>query len=223
MSVNLYPAQLQLTSGAFFPLGSIYCIGRNYRAHAAEMKAEIPAEPLVFLKPSSAIVPCGGAVQLPAFSSLIHYEVELVVVMGREAVNVDTTQALASILGFAVGIDLTLRDVQDVAKKKGEPWAVAKGFRGSAPLSKIVPIDAVSDLNSLQIRLCVNGTEKQRGSVPEMERSIPELICYLSKVFGLRAGDCVFTGTPQGVGAVAAGDTLTAELVGLAELSVTVR
>jgi 2-keto-4-pentenoate hydratase/2-oxohepta-3-ene-1,7-dioic acid hydratase in catechol pathway len=210
------------TDGTTLPMGALFCIGRNYREHAAEMNAEVPKEPLVFLKPNSAYLPSGSVLALPSFSALVHHEVELVIVIGEEAVDVPESSALQHIAGVAVGLDLTLRDLQDTAKKKGEPWAVAKGFRGSAPLSKVVPFREVRDLSSLTVALTQNGALRQRGVVSDMERSIPNLICYLSKVFGLRRGDCIFTGTPKGVGPIRPGDTLHAEIEGSVSLDIQV-
>jgi 2-keto-4-pentenoate hydratase/2-oxohepta-3-ene-1,7-dioic acid hydratase in catechol pathway len=208
------------TDGTTLLINTLYCIGRNYREHAAEMNAELPKEPLVFIKPNTAYLPSGSMLSLPTFSALVHHEVELVVVIGEEAVDIPESSALNHIAGVAVGLDLTLRDLQETAKKKGEPWALAKGFRGSAPLSRVVPIAKIKDLTSLTVSLVQNGTLRQRGAAAEMERSIPSLISYLSRVFGLRRGDCIFTGTPKGVGPISRGDKLHAEIEGLVELDV---
>jgi len=222
MTRSLPTAQYRFLDESTCPMGTIYCIGRNYREHAAEMNAEVPKDPLVFIKPNSAFLPSGSSLSLPTFSSLVHHEVELVVVIGSEAVSVSESAALNHVSGVAVGIDLTLRDVQEKAKIKGGPWAVAKGFRGSAPLSDVVPIGRIPDLTKLCISLSRNGSLRQRGSISEMERSIPSLVSYLSMVFGLRPGDCIFTGTPQGVGPIQPGDVLHAEIEGFISLELQV-
>ncbi len=219
---NLYPPQLLSINGESFPIGNLYCIGRNYSEHAREMGASITTDPLVFLKPSSALVPSGETVFLPTFSSLVHYEVELVVLISKDAVRISEAQASDHILGFAVGIDFTLRDIQEQAKKAGTPWALAKGFLGSAPISPYVPFAECPDMESLEISLSINGTQKQHGLAKEMEHSVPALISYLSRVFGLRRGDCIFTGTPKGVGPVESGDKLEAKLSNQASLSIVI-
>lgn len=182
------------------PIGTMYCIGRNYAAHTREMNAEVSQKPLVFLKPPNAFVRSGGVVALPTWSDNIHHEVELVVVMGANG-----------IAGLGVGLDLTARDVQSVAKKRGEPWAVAKGWRGSAPISDIVPISTVGS-GPWEIELAINGEQRQHGSTADMERTIEELIAYIDDVFSLREGDCIFTGTPEGVARCVAGDVAVAQL-----------
>lgn len=196
------------------PVGTIFCIGRNYASHAREMSAPLPAEPLVFLKPPQAYVPHGGVVRRPQWSTQLNYEVELVVVMGRDAEDVSAAEAHKYIAGYAVGLDMTLRDVQSEAKKRGEPWARAKSFATSAPISAVVPASRFeSSTPHFELRLLVNGTIRQSGATLQMERSVPVLVEYLSQVYGLRAGDCIFTGTPEGVGVVEPGETLEAHLL----------
>lgn len=188
------------TDGTTLPIGTMYCIGRNYAAHAREMNAEVSEKPLVFLKPPAAYVRSGGVVALPEWSSNVHHEVEMVVVMGASGVT-----------GIGVGLDLTARDVQSIAKQRGEPWAVAKGWRGSAPVSDIVPM-AVAGNGPWEIDLTINGEQRQRVSTSQMERSIDALIAYLDDVFSLQEGDCIFTGTPEGVARCVAGDVAVARL-----------
>ncbi|MBN8572535.1 MAG: fumarylacetoacetate hydrolase family protein [Candidatus Kapabacteria bacterium] len=180
-------------------IGTMYCIGRNFAAHAREMGAEVPdGAPLVFLKPPSAYTPHTGLVTIPKFSNNLHHEVELVVIIGKDGDTITEQEARDYIIGYAVGVDLTLRDIQTIAKQKGEPWATAKSFRGSAPLSAVIPPHSIDDTNA-ELELYVNGELRQKGNTNQMERSVPALIAYISSVFGLRRGDCIFTGTPEGV------------------------
>ena len=188
------------TDGTTLPVGTMYCIGRNYAAHTKEMNAEASEKPLVFLKPPTAYVRSGGVVVLPVWSANVHHEVELVAVMGANGIE-----------GVGVGLDLTARDVQSVAKQRGEPWAVAKGWRGSAPVSDIVPMSMAGG-GPWIIDLAINGEQRQHGSTSQMERSLEELIAYIDKVFSLQEGDCIFTGTPEGVARCVAGDVALAQL-----------
>lgn len=181
------------------PIGTMYCIGRNYAAHAREMGAEVSVDaPLVFIKPPSAYVPHEGTVMIPSFSQNLHHEVELVVVIGKDGDSIPEQEARDYIAGYAVGVDLTLRDIQTKAKQKGEPWSTAKSFRGSAPISAVVPPEALDDANA-ELLLYVNDELRQKGNTQQMERNVPSLIAYISSVFGVRRGDCIFTGTPEGV------------------------
>ena len=196
-------------------VGKILCLGRNYAEHAKEMNAELPVEPVVFLKPATAIVPDGGTILLPAISNDVHHEVELVVVIGRGGKRIDEAHALEHVAGYAIGLDMTLRDVQSAAKKKGLPWSVAKGFDTSAPLSRVVPASRVPDPQALTIACSVNGTMRQRASTGMMLLSVAKTISYVSTIFTLEEGDLLFTGTPEGVARVVAGDVITAEIEGL--------
>lgn len=197
------------TDGTTMPIGTMYGIGRNYAAHAAEMGAVVPTDPIVFLKPPAAYVADGAVVTLPAWTQNVHHEVELVVVMG----------ANGTIAGYGIGLDMTARDVQTRAKEKGEPWATAKAWRGSAPVSAIVPA-SVAGNGPWTLWLDVNGEPRQHGSTSLMERSIAQLIDYLSNVFTLQEGDCIFTGTPEGVAAVQRGDRAVARLDDLVTLTI---
>ncbi|HCN04535.1 MAG TPA: isomerase/hydrolase [Bacteroidetes bacterium] len=198
----------KFTNGQTLNVGTMYCIGRNYAAHAREMGADVPEDPIVFLKPPSAYVESSSAIVLPPWTTNVHHEVEIVVVLGE-----------SGIAGYGIGLDLTARDVQARAKQKGEPWAVAKGWLGSAPVSHVVPAEEVVTQN-LTFSLDVNGERRQTGTTANMERTIPELLAYLKTVFGLRAGDAIFTGTPEGVAQLHAGDIAVAQLDGYTSLSV---
>lgn len=211
---------------AAVPAGKIIAVGRNYREHAREMGASGEEPPLLFLKPASALVPDGGVVRRPSFSLSLHHEVEIVVAIGRGGKHIPEEVALEHVLGYAVGLDMTLRDVQAEAKRRGHPWAVAKGFDTSAPLSMVVRASAVPDPTALELELRVNGELRQTGRAADMILSIPALIAFVSGIFTLDPGDLLFTGTPAGVGEVFPGDELTATLSApphrLAQLEVTV-
>lgn len=203
-------------------VGKIMCLGRNYREHAREMLAEVPTEPVVFLKPSTALLGNGGTIRLPAFSRDVHHEVELVVAIARGGRDIPLGQAFEHVGGYAIGLDLTARDVQTKAKNKGLPWAVSKGFDTSAPVSELIARDRVPDPAQLQFSLSVNGAIRQRGDAADMIFPVDAVVSYLSTVFTLEPGDLIFTGTPEGVAAIASGDRLEARLADLVTLSVTV-
>lgn len=207
------------TDSTTMPVGTMYCIGRNYAAHAREMHAVVPEDPIVFLKPPAAYAPDGSTIALPPFSSNIHHEVEVVVVIGRDVDSVLEADALDAVAGYGVGIDLTARDVQSRAKQHGEPWATAKSWKHAAPVSHIVP-RAVSGDGPFAFSLHVNNEARQHGTTSMMERTIASLIAYCSTVFTLRRGDCIFTGTPEGVAQLHAGDTAVASLTDLVQLTV---
>jgi 2-keto-4-pentenoate hydratase/2-oxohepta-3-ene-1,7-dioic acid hydratase in catechol pathway len=192
--------------------GKIICLGRNYAEHAKEMKAAIPPEPVLFLKPSSAILADGGTILIPPFSRELHHEVELVALIAIGGSKIPRPDAMHHVGGYAVGLDMTLRDLQADAKKKGLPWSVSKGFDTSAPLSSFVAPDAVADPHNLAISLAVNGTVKQRSNTRNMIFPLDEVIAYISSIFTLEPGDLIFTGTPEGVGPVLPGDVMIAEI-----------
>ncbi len=214
---------LKFDNGNSIEIGSIFCIGSNYSKHIKEMGGSKPDAPVIFLKPRSAYLENGGVIKIPEFSDLCHHELELVVVIGKHCSNIDKNESYKYIAGYAVGIDVTLRDIQNSAKQKGQPWAVAKGFVTSAPISQVISADRFEGkIPYFELRLFLNGNEKQHGRTRDMERSVPELIEYLSKVFTLNPGDCIFTGTPEGVGQIKKGDKLVAELVGFTKIELTV-
>ena len=200
-------------------VGKILCLGRNYAEHAKEMKAEVPEHPVIFLKPSTAIIENGEHIIIPAISREMHHEVELVVAIGTEGKNIPLTETMHHVAGYAVGLDMTLRDIQSEAKKKGLPWTVAKGFDTSAPLSEFIPADRISNPNALTIRCSVNGITKQESSTAGMIFSVSQIISYISTIFTLEKGDLIYTGTPEGVGPVSTGDLIEAELIGFAKTS----
>ena len=210
------------------PVGKIVCIGQNYAGHIREMKAEIPKTPVFFLKPTTAIVDNGGEIVLPSISNDVHHEVELTVLIGKDGKNIPEKDAKNHIAGFGVGLDMTMRDLQAEAKKKGLPWTLAKGFDTSAPVSEFIPVSRVSEPSSLLLQLNVNGTLRQKSGTNDLIFSVDRLISYISRFITLEAGDIIFTGTPQGVAQVKSGDKLEATLTDptgalLASLSVHVR
>jgi 2-keto-4-pentenoate hydratase/2-oxohepta-3-ene-1,7-dioic acid hydratase in catechol pathway len=198
-------------------VGKILCLGRNYRAHAAEMGSEVPTEPVVFLKPPTALLEEGEPIRLPTFSKEIHHEVEMVLLIGREGRDIPREEALEYVIGYGVGLDLTARDLQAEAKKKGLPWTLAKGFDGSAPLSRFVRADEVADPGALDLELRVNGVVRQSSNTSLLVFPVDDLIMRLSRWFTLSVGDLIFTGTPEGVGPIGPGDRLEARLGDLVE------
>lgn len=202
--------------------GKLICLGRNYIEHAREMAAEVPTTPVLFLKPSTALIGNGGSVLIPPFSHDLHHEVEMVVLIGRGGTDIPETRAMEHVAGYAVGLDMTLRDVQAEAKKKGLPWSVAKGFDTSAPVSPFVDPAHVPDPHALDISLKVNGAVRQHSNTGKMIFRLEQTIAYISTVFTLEEGDLIFTGTPEGVGPALPGDTLTATLEHVGTLNVTV-
>ncbi len=203
--------------------GKVLCIGRNYAAHAAEMQSDIPVAPVIFLKPPTALLGHGGEVLLPPASKDVHHEVELVVAIGKKGKNIPVSDALNHVEGYALGIDMTARDLQSEAKRCGLPWSVAKGFDTFAPLGTFTPARDISDPRRLRISLHVNGMLRQQGSVSRMLFGVDELVAYASSIFTLMPGDLMYTGTPEGVAAVEDGDRLVATGTGLQDLAVDVR
>ena len=204
-----------------FPVRRIYCVGRNFADHAREMGAAVPAsstergEPVFFCKPASAIV-IDGNVSYPPGTNELHHEVELVVALGRDAGTgvLPVSEALALVFGYAVGLDLTRRDLQAAAKAKGLPWDTGKAFDQSAPVSALLPASQIDDLASLDLTLEVNGALRQRGHLHDLIWNVADILHELSKLFALRAGDLVFMGTPAGVGPLLPGDHFRAALGG---------
>lgn len=211
---------LHFTDGRKLELSNIYAVASNYRKHAEEMGTSIPEAPVIFLKPTSAFVSNGGTILLPNFSNEVHHEVELVVVIGKDGVNISENEARHYIAGYAVGIDVTLRDLQAKAKKEGKPWGIAKGFYTSAPISDVIPAERFDgEIPYFDLLLKVNDEIRQKASTKLMERSVAQLVSFISKVFSLNEGDCIFTGTPEGVGKILPGDKIYAELSGYVSLT----
>jgi fumarylpyruvate hydrolase len=210
-------------SVARFPVHRIYCVGRNYAAHAREMGSDPTREPpCFFTKPADAVVANGSSVRYPSRTANLHHEVELVVAIGKGGRHVPVAEALEHVFGYAVGNDLTRRDLQSHAKDNGLPWDVAKGFDHSAPISAIRPVSDGGHLSSGRIWLEVNGQSRQDANLTELIWSVPEIVAELSMLFELQPGDLIFTGTPSGVGAVERGDSIVAGIDGLDTLRTTI-
>ena len=210
-----------------FAVRRIYCVGRNYEAHAREMGHDPDREPpFFFAKPADAVLYVApgatGEFPYPSCSTNVHYEMELVVAIGKAGRDIPVERALEHVYGYALGLDMTRRDLQAEAKKLGRPWETAKGFDHSAPIGPIHPVARVGHIDRGAIWLEVNGTEKQRSDVSQLIWSTPETIAYLSTLFELNAGDLIFTGTPEGVGAIVKGDSMRGGIEGLGEFSVRV-
>lgn len=209
----------QFSDGTTLPVGTMYCIGRNYAAHAREMGAEVASEPIVFIKPPAAYRANNSRIVLPSFSSDVHHEVELVIVIGCATEHCAPEEAWNCIAGLTVGIDFTARDVQAEAKKHGHPWAVAKSWAGSAPCGNVIPAHECGR-GPWELSLTVDDATRQHGSTANMERSVEELVAYVASVFTLQPGDCIFTGTPEGVGPVQSGQRVVAHLDSLVSLTI---
>lgn len=206
---------------ARFPVRRIYCVGRNYAEHAREMGHDPVREaPFFFAKPADAVVENGAVVAYPQRTDNLHHEIELVVALDKGGEQIPVEQALEHVFGYAVGIDLTRRDLQKQAKEKGRPWDTAKGFDHSAPVSAIHGADDIGHPQKGRIWLDVNGENRQQGDLNELIWSVPESIAELSTLFRLEPGDLIFTGTPAGVGPVVAGDRLTGGIDGLDEIAI---
>jgi len=192
----------------------IICVGRNYVAHANELNNPIPSEPVIFMKPDTAIIPKRSPFFYPAFSKDIHYEAELVVRIDRVGKNIAEKFAHKYYSQLTIGVDFTARDLQRKLKDKGLPWEKAKSFDGSAPIGKLVDKSNLNDLSSIKFSLNINGETKQSGNSSKMLFSIDAIIAYVSQFFTLKIGDLIFTGTPEGVGPIKIGDHLEASLEG---------
>jgi fumarylpyruvate hydrolase len=210
-------------TAARFPVHRIYCVGRNYAAHVREMGSDPTREPpCFFTKPADAVVANGSPVRYPPRTSNLHHEVELVVAIGRGGKQIAVAEGLEHVFGYAVGNDLTRRDLQAHAKDNGLPWDVAKAFDHSAPITAIRPVTAGGHLASGRIWLEVNAQSRQDANLSELIWSVPEIVAELSTLFELQPGDLIFTGTPAGVGAVQRGDSIVAGIDGLDTLRTTI-
>lgn len=210
-------------SSARFPVHRIYCVGRNYAAHAREMGANPDREPpFFFSKPADAVVAAGTAVPYPPRTTDLHHEIELVVAIGKGGRDIAVANALEHVFGYAVGVDLTRRDLQTESKKAGKPWDTAKGFDASAPVSEVQPVSRIGHPARGRIWLDVNGERRQTGDVSDLIWSVPETIAELSTFFALAPGDLIYTGTPAGVAALKPGDRLAGGVEGVTTLELSI-
>ena len=206
-----------------FPVGRIFCVGRNYADHAREMGSDPDREPpFFFYKFAQALVPGGGTIPYPPETADYHHEAELVVAIGREGAAVAPERALDLVYGYAAGLDMTRRDLQAQAKAKGRPWDTAKNFAFSAPAGSLRRVADGGHVAAGEIALTVNGEVRQRGDISDMIWSTAEVMAHLSRLERLLPGDLIYTGTPAGVGAVTPGDKLVVSIAGLAPLAVTI-
>lgn len=207
-----------------FPVRRIFCVGRNYAAHAREMGRDPDREPpFFFSKPGDAVVEDGSTVPFPSATENLHHEVELVVALKSGGRDIPESSALDHVYGYAVGVDLTRRDLQDEAKKLARPWDMSKGFDNSAPCGAIRPAGEIGHPSDARIVLKVNGEVRQAGNINAMIWNVPETIAYLSGLVELKAGDLIFTGTPEGVAKVDRGSRLEASVDGVGTMDVTLR
>jgi fumarylpyruvate hydrolase len=216
------PALPVAGSAKLFPVHRIYCVGRNYAEHTREMGHDPDREPPFFFQKNPDSVRSDGKFPYPSKSKDVHFEIELVVALKSGGVDIPAAQSLEHVYGYAVGLDMTRRDLQAEMKKLGRPWEVAKAFEHAAPCTAIVPADRIGHPAKGTIWLDVNGERRQTGDLGQMIWSVPAQIEYLSGLWELRAGDLIFSGTPAGVGAVKKGDRLTGHIEGVGDLEVTV-
>ena len=209
-------------SNQLFPVGRIYCVGRNYAEHAREMGHDPDREPpFFFMKPADAIVPNGVTIPYPQKTKDLHHEIEMIVAIGKGGANIPVEKALDHVFGYGVGLDMTRRDLQGEAKKMGRPWEMGKAFDNSAPCTALKTVAMVGHPAKGAIWLKVNGEVKQKGDLAEMIWNVPETISYLSHLITLRPGDIIMSGTPAGVGPCKAGDKLEGHVDGVGDLAVT--
>ncbi|WP_394787650.1 fumarylacetoacetate hydrolase family protein [Rhodoferax sp.] len=209
---------------ARFPVHRIYCVGRNYAEHAKEMGFTGREPPFFFMKPADAVVVVDagqtGAMAYPSLTGNLHHEIELVVAIGKGGKNIAAADALQHIFGYAVGLDMTRRDLQNEMKKQGRPWCIGKAFEQSAPIGPITPVALAGDVTQAEIALQVNGQDRQRSNLAQLIWSLAETIEHLSAAWELQPGDLIYSGTPEGVAAVVPGDILSGSVTGLVPLSI---
>lgn len=208
--------------GGVFPVRRVYCIGRNYAAHAVEMGHDPDREAPFFFQKNPDNLDPSGEFPYPPHSNDVHHEVELIVALKSGGTNIPLDRALDHVWGYAVCLDMTRRDLQGEAKKQGRPWEIGKAFERSGPVGPLVPVSRTGHLSQGRVELKVNGAVKQEGDLNQMIWKVPEMISYLSEYFELKAGDIIMSGTPSGVGAVVKGDVMEASIEGIGSLTVKV-
>jgi fumarylpyruvate hydrolase len=209
-----------------FPVHRVYCVGRNYEDHAKEMGFTGRESPFFFLKPTDALVVVNasetGTLPYPSLTHNFHHEIELVVAIGKGGKNIQVEDAMAHIYGYAVGLDMTRRDLQNDMKKQSRPWCIGKAFDASAPIGPITPVAQAGDITQAEIFVQVNGSDRQRSQVSKLIWNIAEIIAHVSTAWELQPGDLIYTGTPEGVAAVVPGDTLIGGVSGLQSITLQV-
>lgn len=228
MSTYVFPPAPQAAvpvrgSSQRYAVSRIFCVGRNYAAHAREMGADPEREaPFYFNKTPAHLVPSGATVPYALGTSNLHHEMELVIAVGKPAFRVGVDEALDCVWGYACGLDMTRRDLQNSAKQMGRPWDFGKDFEDAAVISELVPASAIGHPAQGRIHLAVNGQPRQDSDIRELIWSVPEIVANLSHYYHLQPGDLIYTGTPEGVGAVQPGDVLTGGIDGIGEIALTV-
>ena len=216
-----------VVGGSRFPVHRIYCVGRNYVEHAQEMGFTGREPPFFFLKPADAVVPVAdgdtGEIEYPSLTANLHHEIELVVAIGEGGSGIRAADALAHIWGYAIGLDMTRRDLQNDMKKQGRPWCIGKAFEQSAPIGPIHPAARTGEMTQGSIELTVNGATRQKADLKDLIWNVAETIEHLSAAWTLQPGDLIFTGTPAGVAAVVRGDLMEGRIAGLGTLKVRVK
>ncbi len=207
---------------ARFPVHRIYCVGRNYLAHVREFGNDEKSPPFFFAKANDMIVLDGSTVPYPPLTANYHHEVELVAAIGKGGAHISVESALGHVYGYAIGFDMTRRDVQQAAAKKGQPWEIGKSFDQSAPCGPIYPVTQVGHLPEGEIEIAVNGQVRQRSDLNLMIWDVPNIISQLSQQVALQPGDLIYTGTPEGVGPVVSGDVMVGRIAKLGELTIKV-
>jgi 5-carboxymethyl-2-hydroxymuconate isomerase len=203
-------------------VGKILCVGQNYKKHINELKSIKSKNPLIFMKPSTSIINEGTSIILPEFSEEVHHETELALLIGKRGKNIPKGKWKEHVVGVGIALDLTLRDIQNEAKKNGHPWTICKGFDGSCPLSKFTSLERITDIQKLKIQLHINNELRQNGYTGDMIWSIDQLMVFISRIFTLEEGDIILTGTPEGVGKLNPGDHLNAEISEIGSMNFTV-
>lgn len=217
------PVVIPTTRGQGFPVRRVFCIGRNYAAHAAEMGGDAEREPpFFFTKWAETIVPSGSTIAYPPETQNYHYEAELVVAIGKPGRYITPSHAADHIYGYATGLDMTRRDLQFAARDKGRPWDIAKNVEQAAPIGLIHPADGLVPMNRGPIALTLNGEVKQQGDLADMIWPVGDVVAYVSRFYRLEAGDLIYTGTPAGVGPVVPGDVITVSIAGLSDCVITI-
>lgn len=204
-------------------VSKLVCLARTYRKHAEEMNTKVTEKPLLFLKPSTSVIFDGGSIVIPSISKSVHHEVELCIIIGKKCKNVKKENAMGYVLGYCLGLDITARDIQTIAKKNGWPWGISKGFDTFAPISRVVLKEEVKNPHNLDISLRVNDELRQSSNTKYMIFTISEIIEFISNIMTLEPGDLIMTGTPEGVAEIKKGDRLEAKLGTICSLKVDVR
>lgn len=216
------PVSVPIARGGLFAVRRVYCVGRNYEEHIREMGNDTRDPPFFFAKPADAVVVGGASIPYPPKTEDFQHEIELVVAIGKDGADIAVGDALSHVYGYAVGLDMTRRDIQAVAKKGGRPWEMSKGFDFSAPIGTIEPAEQIGHPDTGAISFTVNGEVRQKGDLNQQIWSVAESIAYLSQFVTLKAGDLIMTGTPAGVSAVQKGDVLEGSIAGVGTVKTTI-